>query len=50
MTVNAVDPGVVDTELYHNMSFLEKLAQKLIACVLFRVRQHADVFLRVHET
>ncbi|XP_060733199.1 dehydrogenase/reductase SDR family member on chromosome X-like [Tachysurus vachellii] len=41
VTVNAVDPGVVDTELYRNMSFLEKLAQKLIASVLFRTPEQA---------
>ncbi|KAG7331417.1 hypothetical protein KOW79_005386 [Hemibagrus wyckioides] len=41
VTVNAVDPGMVDTELYHHMSFPEKMAQKLIACLLFRTPEQA---------
>ncbi|XP_062862072.1 dehydrogenase/reductase SDR family member on chromosome X-like isoform X2 [Trichomycterus rosablanca] len=36
VTANAVDPGIVNTDLYRNLSFPAKLAQKLIACLLFR--------------
>ncbi|KAB5576667.1 hypothetical protein PHYPO_G00200320 [Pangasianodon hypophthalmus] len=41
VTANAVDPGMVDTELYRHMSFPEKLAQKPIACLLFRTPAQA---------
>ncbi|KAF4087405.1 hypothetical protein AMELA_G00095190 [Ameiurus melas] len=41
VTVNAVDPGMVDTELYRHMSFPVKLAQKLIAGLLFRTPAQA---------
>ncbi|XP_060792705.1 dehydrogenase/reductase SDR family member on chromosome X-like isoform X3 [Neoarius graeffei] len=52
VTVNAVDPGMVDTELYCHMSFPEKLAQKLIACLLFRTpaqAAHTAVYAAVSQ-
>uniref|UniRef100_A0A8C1P1Z9 Dehydrogenase/reductase X-linked n=1 Tax=Cyprinus carpio TaxID=7962 RepID=A0A8C1P1Z9_CYPCA len=36
VTVNAVDPGMVDTALYDNLSSLAKLAKKPFAKLLFR--------------
>ncbi|XP_026880880.2 dehydrogenase/reductase SDR family member on chromosome X-like isoform X3 [Electrophorus electricus] len=37
VTASAVDPGVVDTHLYRNLSTPARLAQRLIAHLLFRV-------------
>ncbi|XP_076858120.1 polyprenol dehydrogenase isoform X2 [Brachyhypopomus gauderio] len=36
VTVSAVDPGMVDTDLYRNLSTLPRLAQRPIAPLLFR--------------
>ncbi|XP_038135183.1 dehydrogenase/reductase SDR family member on chromosome X-like [Cyprinodon tularosa] len=38
VTVNAVDPGMVDTALYDNLWTLAQVLKKLVARVLFRVR------------
>ncbi|XP_046696381.1 dehydrogenase/reductase SDR family member on chromosome X-like isoform X2 [Silurus meridionalis] len=46
VTVNAVDPGMVDTQLYRYMSFPEKLVLKPVAWLLFRTpAQAADTVL-----
>ncbi|KAM9486884.1 polyprenol dehydrogenase-like [Clarias gariepinus] len=48
VTVNAVDPGVVDTQLYRHMSLPEKLAQRAVAWLLFRTPvQAAEVAVYV---
>ncbi|XP_047210896.1 dehydrogenase/reductase SDR family member on chromosome X isoform X1 [Girardinichthys multiradiatus] len=36
VTVNAVDPGMVDTALYNNLWTLAQMLKKLVASVLFR--------------
>lgn len=38
VTVNAVDPGMVDTALYNNLWTLAQLLKKPVAKILFRVR------------
>lgn len=38
MTVNAVDPGMVDTALYDNLWSLAQAMKKPVAKILFRVR------------
>ncbi|MEQ2227528.1 hypothetical protein ILYODFUR_038519, partial [Ilyodon furcidens] len=37
VTVNAVDPGMVDTALYNNLWTLAQMLKKPVASVLFRV-------------
>lgn len=37
VTVNAVDPGMVDTALYDNLWSLAQAAKKPVAKILFRV-------------
>lgn len=39
VTVNAVDPGMVDTALYDNLCGPAQLAKKPFAKLLFRVRE-----------
>lgn len=38
VTVNAVDPGMVDTALYDNLWSLAQAMKKPVAKILFRVR------------
>jgi len=38
VTVNAVDPGMVDTALYDNLWSLARAVKRLVAKTLFRVR------------
>lgn len=38
LTTNAIDPGVVDTDLYQNLCTPAQLAKKPMAKLLFRVR------------
>lgn len=38
VTANAVDPGMVDTDLYQNLCSPAQLAKKPVAKLLFRVR------------
>lgn len=40
VTVNAVDPGMVDTALYDNLWSLAQAMKKPVAKILFRVRLH----------
>lgn len=48
VTVNAVDPGVVNTGLYSHLCCLTRYAHKLIAHFLFKVRFQQHIPLQTH--
>lgn len=45
VTVNAVDPGMVDTALYDNLWSLAQAAKRPVAKILFRVTFFLIVFV-----
>lgn len=46
VTVNAVDPGMVDTALYNNLWRLAQALKKPVAKILFRVNFYYHHFMR----
>lgn len=45
VTVNAVDPGMVDTALYDNLWTLAQVLKRPVAKILFRVSPGSEVLL-----